>query len=102
MKPFVVYELDRPRTMRFSIKGIKMIESLFKKDLSEIVFEALRPDDLVKVIYAGLCSEDPELTLEKTEELLDQYSTIGEIMAKMTEALTESFKQPEVAGDSKK
>lgn len=100
MNNIVLIELDKPRTLKYGIKAIKQIEKLYKCNLSKALEKLtdLSGDDIVKLIYLGLVWEDNTLTYDKVEDLLDEYTTIGEAVKKLTEALTASFG----TGDEKK
>ena len=90
----IVVELDKTRTLKFRRKELKMLEKVFNKKISKIGFAELGVDDLSKIIHLGLVHEDPELTVEKTEELIDEYPYFGVLVQKTMEAFTISMSGP--------
>lgn len=91
----VTVELDKTRTLKFRRKELKMLENVFKKKISKIEFAELGVDDLSKIVNLGLVHEDPELTLERTEELIDEYPYFGVLIQKVMEAFTISMNGPQ-------
>lgn len=77
---FVYLELDRRRELKYSMKALKLLEQQYEKPMIKlfdyvveiIVNKDIKVDDVYKLIHAGLIREDPELTLEKTEDILEQ------------------------------
>lgn len=90
----VVVELDKSRVLKFRRKELKMLEKVFGKKISKLEFAELGIDDLSKIINLGLIHEDPDLTLEKTEELIDDYPYFGLLVQKVMEAFTISMSGP--------
>lgn len=73
-----VVELDRIRTLKFRRKELKMLEKMFNvKSISDLTFDNISTDDMTKIIHLGLTHEDPELTLEQAEALIDEYPFFG-------------------------
>lgn len=64
----------------------------------EIDFEQIE-----KIIFCGLLSDDKDLKLEQMEDLLDKVSNPKYYMDKMAEALTVAFgtNQPQPEGNAK-
>ena len=84
----VAIELDKTRTLKFRRKELKLLEKVFNAKISKINFSELGIDDVTKIIHTGLVHEDSELTLEQTEDLIDNSSTsFGEL----TKAAMEAF-----------
>ena len=67
----ILIKLDKERTLKFRRKELKLLEKSFGKKISKIDFSDLGIDDLTKIIHTGLLHEQPELTLEQAEELID-------------------------------
>jgi len=72
-----------------------MLEKVFGKKISKFEFSELGIDELSKIINLGLVHEDPELTLEKTEELIDEYPYFGVLVQKVMEAFSIAMSGPE-------
>jgi len=92
----IVVELDKLRTLKFRRKELKMIEKTFGKKISKIEFAEMGIDDLSKIINLGLVHEDPELTLENTEQLIDEYPYYGILVQKAMEAFTIAMNGPKL------
>jgi len=92
----IVVEFDRQRTIKFRRKELKMMEKVFGKKISKIAFDELGIDDLSKIIHLGLLHEDPELTLEKAEELIDEYPYFGILIKKVMEAFQIAMTGPKL------
>lgn len=89
----VILELDRPRELRFGFKALKVIESMFKKSLIDIVkagLNELKSEDIEKILHAGLKDDDSELEFGKMEDLLNKTSYV-DLITKMTEAIYKAY-----------
>jgi hypothetical protein len=76
--------LDRERRLRFTFATRRqMLEELGGE---EKLREGLSGDSLCKVLWYGLKHEDPELTLEQVEEIVD-LENLRETVAAMSKAL---------------
>lgn len=82
----VTVKLDKARTLKFRRKELKLLEKTFGKKLSKIDFEDLGVEELTQMIHLGLTHEDPDLTLEQTEELVDIYPHFGILVQETMEA----------------
>jgi hypothetical protein len=89
-------KLDKERTVKFRRKELKLLEKLFNKKIAKIEFENLGIDELSKMIHLGLVHEDPELTLEKAEELIDDYPHFGLLVKAVMEAFSLAMAGPKV------
>lgn len=85
-------ELDKERTFKFGMKAIDRIEKKFKKPITAIHMEELTMQDYAVLFHAGLMHEDKDLTPDKTMDLIDEHSTIGQASKIMWEAFNESLK----------
>ncbi len=90
-KPFVLLELDRPRKLRFGMNSLIMIEELTGKSLVNMDMTAIGFKDIRAIIYAGLYADDKTLTPDQVGDLIDEYSDIQTVSAKLEEAFTASF-----------
>ena len=91
MKHGVTINLDKPRTLRYGINALAKIEDLTNKPLVKLDLKNVGIKDLLIITYAGLCHEDSNLTIEKVGDIIDEYSSLGEIAEKIGEALTLAF-----------
>lgn len=91
MKHGVTINLDKPRTLRYGINALAKIEDLTNKPLVKLDLKNVGIKDLLIITYAGLCHEDNNLTIEKVGDIIDEYSSLGEIAEKVGEALTLAF-----------
>lgn len=91
MKHGVTINLDKPRTLRYGINALAKIEDLTNKPLVKLDLKNVGIKDLLIITYAGLCHEDSNLTIEKVGDIIDEYSSLGEIAEKVGEALTLAF-----------
>lgn len=91
MKAGVTIQLDKPRTLRYGINALAKVEDLTGKPITALDLNNVGIKDLLVIIYAGLYHDDKTLTLEKVGDLIDEYSDINAIAAKVGEAFTEAF-----------
>ena len=91
MKHGITINLDKPRTLRYGINAFAKIEDLTNKPLVKLDLKNVGIKDLLIITYAGLCHEDSNLTIEKVGDIIDEYSSLGEIAEKVGEALTLAF-----------
>lgn len=92
LNDLTVLELDIVRTLRYGRKALKMIEQLFDCKITNLNIGELSVDDIVKFIHCGLIHEDMELSLERLEELLDEYGvSFGTLINKLGEAFNWAF-----------
>jgi hypothetical protein len=91
LKEFVL-ELDRPRKLKFGFKAIRLIREKFgDREISDLM--NMKVDEMSTIAWAGLIHEDPELTVEKVEGLLDERIgkdyTVMDIIGILVEAIAE-------------
>lgn len=91
MKEYIL-KLDHPRRLKFGFRAIRLIREKFgDRDVSDLL--NLKIDEMPAVAWAGLVHEDKDLTLEKTEELLDaaipENHTILDIINIVIDAISE-------------
>lgn len=91
MKKGVTIELDKPRTLRYGMNALAKIEDITGKTILSLDLNSLGIKDLLVIVYAGLCHEDKELTIERVGDLLDEYADLTVVAEKLGEALTEAF-----------
>lgn len=91
MKNGITIVLDKPRTLRYGINALVKVEELTGKSITKLDLNQVGIKDLLIIIYAGLCHEDKDLTIEKVGELIDEYSDLTTIADKLGEAFTLAF-----------
>lgn len=83
VKPFfITLELDKLRELRFGFKAIKRLEQHFKVPViklydflqEKINDKTFTSDDLLELLWIGLLKNDPDLTKDKLEDILDDSS----------------------------
>lgn len=65
-----ILDLDKPRELRYGFKAIRKIRQKFgNKKLEDLM--KMNVDEAPVLAWAGLTHDDPKLTVEKVEQLLD-------------------------------
>lgn len=90
----VMIELDRPRELKFTHKVMKRFCAATGTKMSEIQDAVEDYDNMTRLIYEMLRREDPDLTQEQCDDLLDTVS-IGLILQKGAEAIAAGFGEME-------
>jgi hypothetical protein len=93
LKEFVL-DLDRPRKLKFGFKAIRLIrEKLGDREISDLM--NMKVDEMSTIAWAGLIHEEPELTVERIEGLLDEQIgkdyTVMDIIGILVEAIAEQI-----------
>ena len=70
----VILELDKPRTLRLGHKALKRFSAMTECSMVEMEKAVQRYDKLATLIYIMLSEEDPSLTPEMVDDLLEQKS----------------------------
>jgi len=84
----VPVQLDRERRLRYSLRAMRLI----REEFGEAAVAAGIPADMLgKFLWHGLVHEDPSLTVEQVEELVD-----GENLEEMSNAILKAFGQATV------
>lgn len=104
MVKYTEVKLDKTRNLRYGMAALIKIEKALGISFSKIDFENLNYSDIAVIIHAGLQHEDKDLTVDSVVCLIDDYSDIKTVMAKMGEAMTSSFgeQDPNAVGTVKK
>lgn len=93
----VSIKLDKVRKLRFNTHALAELEDALGYPLSKLDTEDVGIKTMVKMFWAGLLHEEPELTYREAADLMD-YSNFVEVSDKIKEALELSFggseKQP--------
>jgi hypothetical protein len=84
--------LDKKRTLKYNHNALVRLEKELGHSLTKLDSEDISITKIATMFWAGLLHEMKELTLEDAIELMD-YSNIGEISEKITEAFSYTFDQ---------
>lgn len=86
----VYLQLDRPRQLRLGHKALKMFSALRHVPLSRIDQTVDNYDDMSCLVYCALVQDDPTLTVERLDELLDAVP-VKTLLEKVTEMTVAAF-----------
>jgi hypothetical protein len=86
----VSIKLDKMRKLRFNTHALAELEDVLGHSLTKLDTEDVGVKTIVKMFWAGMIHELPELTLKEAADLMD-YSTITEVSEKVREALELAF-----------
>ena len=86
----VIIELDKPRTLRLGHKALKRFSAMNECSMVELEQAIQRYDKLTSLVYIMLSEEDPSLTPEQVDNLLDQKS-LKEITEACNAAIEAAF-----------
>ena len=92
----VIIQLDRPRELRLSHKVLKKFMAAHDASMADFGSFAGNYDVTVELLLMMLQREDPSLTAEQLDDLLDAPNVkIGDVIQKVTEAAEAAFGTPE-------
>lgn len=86
----VIIELDKPRTLRLGHKALKRFSAMNECSMVELEQAVQRYDKLTCLMYIMLSEEDPSLTPEQVDDLLDK-KTLKEISEPCYAAIKAAF-----------
>ena len=96
MQSFTTIELDKPYILRFGMKEIELLENLLKISPIELSVQitTLKAKDIARALYAAISRELPkDMKLDKLIDLIDEYTSIGDVMCKLLDAVEISHKE---------
>lgn len=70
---FITLSDGRPRRMRYPFRELKHLKQKFGKSLIRGGIEGLDEETLPYLIWRGLVTDDPPLTLERVEDLMESW-----------------------------
>lgn len=99
-------KLKEDHALRFSIKAARRFKATYGKSLWQVQLssdgqplpEFIDPDCLVHVVSAGLLAENPKMTADKAEALLDQYLSAGGDLKNVYNSIAEAFRESGLFG----
>lgn len=94
----VIIELDRPRTLRLGHKALKRFSALTECSMPEMEKAVQRYDKLSALAYVMLSEDDPTLTPEQVDDLLDMKS-IKEVSEACSKAIEAAFADEDAPED---
>lgn len=86
----VSIKLDKMRKLRFNTHALAELEDALGYSLTKLDTEDVGIKTIVKMFWAGMLHELPDLTLREAADLMD-YSTFPEVSEKIKEALELAF-----------
>lgn len=81
----VEIELDKKRTLRYTLNALAELEDVLGVPLSELEGVQMGMKQVRAFLWAGLIHEDKELTLEQVGDMVD-FENMKEVNDKITEA----------------
>lgn len=95
----VVIELDKPRELRLGHKALKRFSALTGCAMTELDKVTAHYDKLSALIYVMLSEDDPDVTPETADELLDA-AKLSYIVNKASEAIEAAFGDEDAEEDT--
>jgi hypothetical protein len=93
----ILVELDRVRRLKFDCNTLSDADAHFNHKLLHILrYDPVVFDTLRVLLWAGLKSEDPTLTLEKAGVLMDVWCQKGNTQNDLAEKVVEAINESEV------
>lgn len=86
----VSIKLDKMRKIRFNTHALAELEDALGYSLTKLDTEEVGIKTIVKMFWAGMLHELPDLTLKEAADLMD-YSTFSEVSDKIKDALELAF-----------
>lgn len=86
----VIIELDRPRMLRLNHSVMKRFSALRKCNIYDLADELSGYDGIAAMAYCMLVADDPALTVDQVDQLLDNANMI-EVITKVSEAVQAAF-----------
>lgn len=84
-KGYVEVELDKTRTLRYTMNALAEIEDQLGVPLSEMENISMTMKNIRVILFCGLMHEDKELTQEDVGEMVD-LQNMEEVQKKVAEA----------------
>lgn len=86
-------KLDTEREIRIRNKALSQIEKKLKRSFTTIMTDItdLYVEDQIFILYQGLRHEDPQLTLDKVTDLVDEYSDMKTVIEAITKASLDAY-----------
>lgn len=95
----VMIELDRPRELKLGHKALKRFSALRGCSLFDLEKEVGTYDGTAAMAYCMLTAEDPTLTVEQVDDMLEQVSPF-DLIVKVNEAIVKAFPADDGSGET--
>ena len=86
-----IIELDYARTIKLNMIAIDNIEKKLNKPITKMDIDTMTQANVALILSEGMRHEDDEMSPKKVMKLISRYSTPGEAMRVMGEAMNEAF-----------
>ena len=70
----IIYELDKPRYIKLTMKTICRIEALTGIQFMAMDLKKISTTVQTAIVWAGFANDDPDITLDQVYDLIDKYS----------------------------
>jgi hypothetical protein len=87
----ITIELDRVRHIRYPWRAIVDAEKLSRKGLP-LLLVSPGVETVITLLWAGLVTEDPKLTMEQTGDILERYLEAGNSLQEIEKAIIDGLK----------
>lgn len=67
---FYPIDLDKERNLRYDMRALDQIEKRLNTSIAMINFRALKIDEIITILWAGLIHEDKDLTKERILDIM--------------------------------
>jgi len=87
----VIYTLDQDRSLKLGFRGIAKLEKVFGQNVDKWNLKELTFDQVAEILAESLRREQPDITVDKVMDLIDDYSDINTAIKKTFECINETF-----------
>lgn len=87
-------ELDKTRSIKLNMSAIERYESQTGKIFMSIDMTNISTTDQIIILWAGLCNDDPSLTLDDVKKLVDDYSDVVRLYEAVITAIMNTLPEP--------
>lgn len=83
--------LDKERNFKFGMRALRNAERRMGRAIMGMDLSTLTMDDIGTLAWCGLIHEDNKLTVDNVIDLIDDYSSLAEILEIVGNAIQEAF-----------
>lgn len=99
----VYINLDKPRRFKFSIGFMARLERLLGKERAQALnWSSLSMGELVEVLHVAFSKDDPDLTIEDIEDMIEGVEDYEEVVTKIVESMSAAFPEKKAPARKKK
>ena len=102
MSKYVEIKLDKTRNLRYGMAATLKVDRILGRGCMLDDEKMSSIEAQATMLWAGLVHEDPELTVDKVAELVDEHSDMTTAFEKMQEAMILGYGKSEKATTGKK